>query len=488
MAKVSRTQLYNWFKNGLKPIETHFANWIDSFWHKDDSIPMTSIDGLDEALQDIDAVPASHLDDANAHSNEFAAKLDLNMANLPSTLSGSEQNAIQQKLGISSTSSMFLGFKETYTEFSTTTPAENSWVVLTADDDTANQEAGMYAYESNAWVRKMDFLLMSEMLQELQSKANITYVDQEIANIELTPGPQGESGPQGPAGPKGDTGDTGATGPQGPAGADGQDGAPGGIGPQGPPGPKGDKGDTGDTGAIGPQGPAGADGQDGQDGAPGGIGPQGPPGPKGDKGDTGDTGAIGPQGPAGADGQDGAPGDSAYEIAVANGYSGTEAQWLAQWAKLVGGNTFYDNQTFDGAVNLGDELSMATDAHFTATAGGLLLNMRAPQNPSDSANKGYVDDKTDAKTIASTVTSISLDRIAGRYSGTTQILNDTITFTNIKLGGTARFRHNADSLPTFLSSVVIVSGYYSTSRINLIDLIVTEAGTNPIIEATIIQP
>lgn len=41
---------------------------------------------------------------------------------------------------------------------------------------------------------------------------------------------------------------------------------------------------------------------------------------KGDKGDTGDAGA------AGADGQDGA---TAYELAVAAGYSGTEAEWLA---------------------------------------------------------------------------------------------------------------------------------------------------------------
>jgi hypothetical protein len=43
----------------------------------------------------------------------------------------------------------------------------------------------------------------------------------QITNIQLTPGPQSETGPAGPAGPqgaKGDTGDTGPTGPQGPAG------------------------------------------------------------------------------------------------------------------------------------------------------------------------------------------------------------------------------------------------------------------------------
>ena len=61
-------------------------------------------------------------------------------------------------------------------------------------------------------------------------KATVDYIDQEISNIELTPGPQGEQGEQGTQGIPGAQGDiglqgeqglTGATGPQGPAGADG---------------------------------------------------------------------------------------------------------------------------------------------------------------------------------------------------------------------------------------------------------------------------
>lgn len=53
---------------------------------------------------------------------------------------------------------------------------------------------------------------------------------------------------------------------------------------------------------------------------------------KGAKGDKGDAGATGPQGLAGqngVNGQDGADGKSAYEVAVDNGFEGTEAQWLA---------------------------------------------------------------------------------------------------------------------------------------------------------------
>ena len=92
--------------------------------------------------------------------------------------------------------------------------------------------------------------------QKAQARQNIgattkEYVDEQIENIELTPGPQGPAGPQGEQGeqgPKGDKGDTGLTGPQG---------------------PKGDKGDTGLTGAQGPQGEQGPQGPQGEQGPAG---------------------------------------------------------------------------------------------------------------------------------------------------------------------------------------------------------------------------
>lgn len=49
---------------------------------------------------------------------------------------------------------------------------------------------------------------------------------------------------------------------------------------------------------------------------------------KGDKGDKGDTGANGKDGTDGVDGANGADGKSAYDIAVDNGFEGTEAEWL----------------------------------------------------------------------------------------------------------------------------------------------------------------
>ena len=55
---------------------------------------------------------------------------------------------------------------------------------------------------------------------ETITDVKLNHIEDGIANIELTPGPKGETGAQGPAGPKGDKGDTGQ---QGPAGEDGSD-------------------------------------------------------------------------------------------------------------------------------------------------------------------------------------------------------------------------------------------------------------------------
>ena len=49
---------------------------------------------------------------------------------------------------------------------------------------------------------------------------------------------------------------------------------------------------------------------------------------KGQKGDQGNPGARGVEGPRGIPGVNGLPGASAYEIAKANGYTGSQAEWL----------------------------------------------------------------------------------------------------------------------------------------------------------------
>lgn len=93
------------------------------------------------------------------------------------------------------------------------------------------------------------------------------------------------------------------------------------VGPAGATGPQGPAGNTGPQGPAGDTGPAGADGLSAYEVAVAGgfvgneaawlaslVGPQGDVGPAGPTGATGPSGATGPQGPAGADGATGPQG------------------------------------------------------------------------------------------------------------------------------------------------------------------------------------
>ena len=135
-----------------------------------------------------------------------------------------------------------------------------------------------------------------------------------VGSVQGPAGADGAAGPQGPQGPQGLTGPQGIQGPVGPAG------------PTGATGPAGAAG--ADSTVIGPVGPAGAQGPQGIQGLTGATGPAGPQGIQGPAGTNGTNGATGPQGPAGPTGPQGPAGSSAYQVAVAGGFVGTEAQWL----------------------------------------------------------------------------------------------------------------------------------------------------------------
>lgn len=137
--------------------------------------------------------------------------------------------------------------------------------------------------------------------------------------VELPPGPEGPEGPEGPRGPAGIDGADGTQGIEGPRGLPGEDGL---QGPPGRDGIDGTDGAPGNDGEEGPQGPPGNDGIDGAEGPRGLQGIQGEPGADGPEGPRGLPGADGADGPAGADGL------SAYGIAVAEGFVGTEAAFL----------------------------------------------------------------------------------------------------------------------------------------------------------------
>lgn len=79
MAVTALNTIKNWFKTGLKPTQTQFwATW-DSFWHKDEQIPQSSIQNLVSVLNakaekiQFDA----HTTDPNAHNTLFNLKQSL---------------------------------------------------------------------------------------------------------------------------------------------------------------------------------------------------------------------------------------------------------------------------------------------------------------------------------------------------------------------------------------------------------------------------
>jgi len=144
---------------------------------------------------------------------------------------------------------------------------------------------------SGAWVDST----VADALQWLYNE----FVDlqNQINNIQLTPGPRGEQGLQGLAGVNGSQGLQGLPGEKGDKGDRGDQGIPGVNGTNGAPGEKGEKGDKGDTG---------------EQGIPGINGTNGAPGEKGEQGLQGIPGINGTQGLKGEDGADGQPGQDGY--------------------------------------------------------------------------------------------------------------------------------------------------------------------------------
>ena len=101
MAVVSRDQIKSWFRRGLKPLEVHFASWIDSFWHKNDAIPMSSIDGLNDALNQRTISIDDALSDSSTNpvqNRVVKQALDAQRIEVDSSLSGTSENPVQNKV------------------------------------------------------------------------------------------------------------------------------------------------------------------------------------------------------------------------------------------------------------------------------------------------------------------------------------------------------------------------------------------------------
>lgn len=131
-----------------------------------------------------------------------------------------------------------------------------------------------------------------------------------IGNTDTLKPARGEQGERGLRGERGEQGERGLPGERGIQGLQGAQGI------QGLPGVKGDAGAKGEQGERG---------LPGADGAKGDKGERGLTGAKGDKGSDGLNGKDGLPGAKGVDGKDG---KSAYQIAVEQGFAGSEAAWL----------------------------------------------------------------------------------------------------------------------------------------------------------------
>jgi len=58
MAIQSTNTLKNWFKRGLKPLQQQFYDWLDSYWHKDEKIPISTVEGLEVLLNNLPSTDA----------------------------------------------------------------------------------------------------------------------------------------------------------------------------------------------------------------------------------------------------------------------------------------------------------------------------------------------------------------------------------------------------------------------------------------------
>lgn len=55
---MDKTTLKSWFSKGKKPLASHFAAWIDSFWHKDEQIPIAAISDLENVISEFETKPS----------------------------------------------------------------------------------------------------------------------------------------------------------------------------------------------------------------------------------------------------------------------------------------------------------------------------------------------------------------------------------------------------------------------------------------------
>lgn len=72
---MDKTTLKAWFTHGKKPTAAQFAAWMDSYWHKDESLPTTAVEGLDNLLDEKAVIDDAHTSTATTYSSQRITQL-----------------------------------------------------------------------------------------------------------------------------------------------------------------------------------------------------------------------------------------------------------------------------------------------------------------------------------------------------------------------------------------------------------------------------
>jgi hypothetical protein len=196
---TDRSTLKGWFAKGLKPLASQFSAWIDSFWHKDDSIPISSIESLQATLNlkaDTTVMTnaiASAMENANVQDGTLTQKGSVQLSNTladDDTLAATpgliyEVNSALAALITALTSSVYtktqtddaitnavsgLAWKDgvaTYAAILTTYPnPETGWLVPCEEDGI------IYRYNGTSWVNSFLSVLSSALMKYNQDTSN----------------------------------------------------------------------------------------------------------------------------------------------------------------------------------------------------------------------------------------------------------------------------------------------------------------------------
>jgi len=244
-----------------------------------------------------------------------------------------------------------------------------------------------------------------------------------------------------------------------------------GLGAQGLKGDKGEMGSQGNRGLKGDTGLTGAKGEQGPQGEIGMIGEKGDKGPKGDQGATGSAGTKGDTGDIGAVGM------SAYQVAVSEGYIGTEAEWITSLIGVAGIIGEKGDKGDSGLSSVGAISPTSTVNGASVNAGELNLA------PADENNGGIVTNATqifagaktfsDATTISNTTSSVS------KTSGALVINGGVGIDENLNVGQAATISSTTGSISTSTGALVVGGGVGINENLNVGGTIIAGVVTYP---------